>query len=180
MIQLDELTDDWKRGKNLIVTAAQRVPKSGGFADVKFVRQGDGLRIIGSRTGLSHPGMAYIIHRVLRLGGRFTLKIDGKPFHTADAKEWWNAAAVKPYGPDAKQYEKLRAAVVAKNQLYFYSWRPQNTTYLFGFRKHEQGQNAKEIAEFAKLVADKEREIDRLKKPVSRTYELIRVKKGNK
>ena len=30
-------------------------------------------------------------------------------------------------------------------------WRPQNETYLFGFRKHEQGKNAKEIAEFDPL-----------------------------
>ena len=49
--------------------------------------------------------------------------------------------------------EPLRVAIVAKNELFFYRWRPQNETYLFGFRKHEQGNNAKEIAEFDPLVA---------------------------
>jgi len=49
-----------------------------------------------------------------------------------------------------------------KNELYFYRWRPQNETYLFGFRKHEQGKNAREVAEFDPLVAAAEAEIDKL------------------
>ena len=49
--------------------------------------------------------------------------------------------------------EPLRQAIRKKNELYFHRWRPQNETYLFGFRKHEQGKNAKEIAEFDPLVA---------------------------
>ena len=56
--------------------------------------------------------------------------------------------------------------MIAKNRLYFHRWRPQNTTYLFGFRKHEQGNNAKEVAEFEKLVADREAEISKLKTKV--------------
>jgi lysophospholipase L1-like esterase len=54
---------------------------------------------------------------------------------------------------DWKQLDTLRVSVVAKNELFFHRWRPQNETYLFGFRKHEQGKNAKEIAEFDPLVA---------------------------
>jgi len=60
--------------------------------------------------------------------------------------------------------EPLRQAVIAKNQLFFYRWRPQNETYLFGFRKHEQGKNAKEVAEFDPLVAKAEEEIERIRK----------------
>jgi len=60
--------------------------------------------------------------------------------------------------------DPLRQAIIAKNQLYFYRWRPQNETYLFGFRKKEQGNNAKEIAEFDPLIAKAEAEIERLKK----------------
>ena len=55
-------------------------------------------------------------------------------------------------GPDFLQGEKLRAAVVEKNRLYFHRWRPQNETYLFGFRKHEQGRNAREIPLLDPLV----------------------------
>jgi hypothetical protein len=60
--------------------------------------------------------------------------------------------------------DPLRKAIIEKNQLFFYRWRPQNETYLFGFRKHEQGKNAKEVAEFDPLVAKAEEEIERLRK----------------
>lgn len=50
------------------------------------------------------------------------------------------------------RFERLRELIAEKNQLYFHRYRPQNETYLRGFRKHEQGQNAKEIAEFDALI----------------------------
>ena len=77
-------------------------------------------------------------------------------------------------GPDVEQTERLRQVVNAKNELYFYRWRPQNETYLFGFRKHEQGNNAREIPLFDPLVAAKEAEIAKLRVPVPHTYEIIR------
>ncbi len=64
----------------------------------------------------------------------------------------------------ARQSEPLRAAVLKKNEFFFHRFRPENATYLFGFRKHEQGQNAKEIPMFDPLIAQAEAEIDRLKK----------------
>jgi lysophospholipase L1-like esterase len=60
--------------------------------------------------------------------------------------------------------DTLRQAIVAKNELFFHRWRPQNETYLFGFRKHEQGRNAKEVAEFDPLVAKAEADIAKLLK----------------
>ena len=53
----------------------------------------------------------------------------------------------------------LRAKIVEKNQLFFHRWRPQNETYLFGFRKHEQGKNGAEIPQFDPLVVTAEAEI---------------------
>jgi lysophospholipase L1-like esterase len=67
-------------------------------------------------------------------------------------------------GFDPKQYEAVRKAVVKKNELVFHQWRPQNETYLFGFRKHEQGQNAKDIPAFEPLIADAEKDIRKLLK----------------
>ena len=55
--------------------------------------------------------------------------------------------------------EKLRQVIVEKNRLYFHRWRPQNETYLFGFRKHEQGKNAAEVPLFEPLVEAQEKEI---------------------
>jgi lysophospholipase L1-like esterase len=65
-------------------------------------------------------------------------------------------------GGYSEALEPVRQAIQKKNELYFHRWRPQNQTYLFGFRKHEQGRNAREIVEFDPLVAAAEAEIDKL------------------
>ena len=78
-------------------------------------------------------------------------------------------------GPDVEQAEQLRKVILAKNLLYFHRWRPQNETYLLGFRKHEQGQNAVEIPQFDPLVEAEEATIRELSIPVEREYELVRV-----
>ena len=83
--------------------------------------------------------------------GRYTLTIDGKPVATLDAGRWGSGVLIDR-GPESDQVERLRAAIIGKNRLYFYRWRPQNETYLFGFRKHEQGKNAREIPQFDPLV----------------------------
>ena len=65
-----------------------------------------------------------------------------------------------PAVPAGPAVEAVRAKVVAKNRLFFYRWRPQNETYLFGFRKNEQGKNAVEVAAFDPLVTAAEAEIN--------------------
>ena len=98
-------------------------------------------------------------HRPLTDNGvHFTA--DGYRFTAASFGE---ALGVPAEGADWKALEPLRKAVVAKNELYFYRWRPQNETYLFGFRKHEQGRNAKEVAEFDPMIGKAEDEIAKLK-----------------
>jgi lysophospholipase L1-like esterase len=81
------------------------------------------------------------------------------------ASEFGLYGPAPPYAAGNRRLEQIRQAVIAKNRLYFYRWRPQNETYLFGFRKHEQGKNAREIPLFDPLVAEKEQEIARLKEP---------------
>jgi len=60
-------------------------------------------------------------------------------------------------------WEPIRQLIIRKNELYFHQYRPQNDTYLFGFRKHEQGQNAKEMPEFTKLIEDLDAKINEMK-----------------
>jgi lysophospholipase L1-like esterase len=116
--------------------------------------------------------------RVLKIVGLkepCTLLIDGKEIASADVDGW--AKGVKIVGdPDVEQAEKLRLAIIEKNRLYFHRWRPQNETYLFGFRKHEQGKNSVEIPQFDPLVAKQEEEIAKLRVPVAHTYELRKAK----
>jgi len=54
------------------------------------------------------------------------------------------------------EFEAVRQRVAEKNALFFHRWRPANETYLFLFRRHEQGNNAVEIPQFDPLVAEAE------------------------
>ncbi len=105
--------------------------------------------------------------------GRYTLFANDQAVTAADA-EGWSRGVHDGFRDDLNQVEALRATINAKNEFYFYRWRPQNETYLLGFRKHEQGNNAREIPLFDPLVAAEEAEIARLKVPVSHEYELKR------
>jgi lysophospholipase L1-like esterase len=57
-------------------------------------------------------------------------------------------------------YAELKSAIIEKDRLFFHRWRPANETYLFLFRKHEQGQNAKEIPMFDPLILAQEKKIE--------------------
>ena len=65
--------------------------------------------------------------------------------------------------------EGFRQAILKKNDLFFHRTRPANSTYLFGFRKHEQGRNAVEIPQFDPLVDAVDAEIDALKRKIAQT-----------
>ena len=83
-----------------------------------------------------------------------------------------------PLGLRGDQAERLRKQIKEKSQLFFYRWRPQNWTYLYGFRKYEQGQNAKETPMFDPLIADLEEEISQTKTPVTYRVEIVPAKGG--
>lgn len=55
--------------------------------------------------------------------------------------------------------ESLLQLIRKKNELFFHRYRPQNVTYLFLFRKHEQGNNAVDIPKFDPLVKGLEEQI---------------------
>lgn len=89
--------------------------------------------------------------------------------HFTEAGYWDVAAALlKGLGleasvPSQAKLAPLRAIILEKNRLFFNTWRAQNETYIHGFRKHEQGQNAVEIPQFLPLIAEQEAEIAALK-----------------
>ena len=76
--------------------------------------------------------------------------------------------------PEDGSVPPLLASIRKKNEFFFYRWRPQNETYLFGFRKHEQGNNAKEVFEFDPLVTAEEKKIAELRLQIAAI-----VKKAN-
>ena len=99
------------------------------------------------------------------LGSKVAVPLD---VTTRDGKRY----AIGRVNPAA---DRLRELIVRKNELYFHRWRPQNITYLFGFRKHEQGNNAREIAQFDPLVQQLEAEISRLCRPYTLTVSVSPV-----
>lgn len=101
--------------------------------------------------------------------GDYELTIDGVRQRVASAAEW-GAGVALPSGPDFEQAEELRRLIVRKNELFFHRWRPQNETYLFLFRKHEQGNNAVEIPQFDPLIRAAEEEIATLSQPRSHRW----------
>jgi lysophospholipase L1-like esterase len=107
---------------------------------------------------------------------QFELQIDGKRVQVSVPRESPKLGVING-GPELEQGNKLRQTIIAKNELYFHRWRPANITYLFLFRKYEQGQNAREIPQFDPLVAEKEKEIAKLRVPVEHVYELVPAKK---
>ena len=105
--------------------------------------------------------------------GAYHVRIDGEQVCTADARQFERGLALF-VDPDARQAEELRRTIVGKNELYFHRHRPQNETYLFLFRKHEQGNNAVEVPQFEPLVEEKDQQIARLKRPAAHVYEVVR------
>lgn len=98
------------------------------------------------------------IQTALPAGGRLTengVHLSAAGYDAAAAV--FAAALGHPLSGDfAARTAGLREAVVEKNRLFFHRWRPANETYLFLFRRHEQGNNAVEIPRFDPLVEEAE------------------------
>ena len=116
------------------------------FVDLFGAMGGDEFDGKVSADGLTHDGLHFTQTGYRELAGQLAVGV---------------GYAVSPSGPLA---EKLREGIIEKNRLFFHRWRPANETYLFLFRKHEQGNNAKEIPQFDPIIEKREREIEELRK----------------
>jgi len=104
--------------------------------------------------------------------GDWELREGDKVVGKGTAAEWGKGCAVTLPG-DVERAEKLRKEVARKNREFFYRWRPQNETYLFGFRKHEQGQNAREIPQFDPIIEEAEKRMAALSQPEAHKLTLV-------
>ena len=152
------------------------------------VKESQGIKVTQTRAGQHGPQFTATL-RALPLDetrspflltitglkpGEYALEIDGREVVRWNHDDWAEGALFMG-GPDFEQSEKLQEAIREKNRLYFHRWRPQNVTYLFLFRKHEQGQNAQEVPLFDPLVEKQEKLIHELKQPKPHRYSLRRV-----
>ncbi len=125
---------------------------------VRFRLRREALAVAGDEAGGHWIDPAMVLAAAKLPEGRYELRVDGRrlPGDPRPAAEWARGVRLAG-GPDLEQVDRLRETINRKNRLFFHRWRPQNITYLFGFRKHEQGNNAVEIPRFDPLVAEQER-----------------------
>lgn len=125
----------------------------------------DAIRQLGEQRGYDFVDL-YAIGEKLATEGNIT----ANGIHpTADGfrrlgEAMLAALDVAPAAGASAHDDKLRQLIAAKNAEYFNYWRPQNDTYILGYRKKEQGRNAVEIPQFLPLVEAKEKEIRQLMK----------------
>lgn len=104
--------------------------------------------------------------------GRYDVNIDGEQTETASANE--RARYIQIDLPHTEQAHQLMQSIQKKNRMYFYQYRPQNETYLVGFREYEQGNNARELDLLDPLIGEMENDIGRLRVPREMRVQVTR------
>ena len=157
------LARNGKQNDNLKLYAAsiQKIAAARGanFVDL-FTAFGAGLPIHKqsqlTSDGLHLTSSGYLMFARLMENG---LGLKEKTWPAASNTGIYDPVVAPAPSAEAAPFEKVRKLIAEKNVQFFNKWRPQNETYLFLFRKHEQGRNAKEIPEFDPFIAEKETEI---------------------
>ncbi len=173
----------YSNAKSLEIGRGNAVKEAAGVS-VLGVESSEGdieLRLKDERLSLSPLSGDYSQNLKLALAnlprGNYELVYEGKAIATGSAQKWKRGIQLA-WEPSNDRAIQLREAVKRKNKHFFHQWRPQNETYLRGFRKHEQGQNAAEIPLFDQFIEMEEAKIDALKKPQAYTLVLRKVKGG--
>jgi lysophospholipase L1-like esterase len=153
--------------------------------DAKGKALGQGTTLSGLRASpdgaafqasdASLPGGGRLLRVEGLTPGKYALKIDGAAVATAPAEDWAKGVALTS-GPEFAQADKLRALIEEKNRHYFHYWRPQNDTYIFGFRRKEQGHLTAEFPKYPPILNDKDAEIAKLRVPAAHSYVLERAR----
>lgn len=106
--------------------------------------------------------------------GRYQWTLEGEVVADGTAEQWAKGVEVSGVGAD-RQRLALQKTAKEKDTLFMHQYRPQNETYLFLFRKHEQGNNAGEVLAFEKLTKQWDTAIQDLAKPKRYTWEWTRI-----
>ncbi|MGV3586248.1 MAG: GDSL-type esterase/lipase family protein [Adhaeribacter sp.] len=107
--------------------------------------------------------------------GIYTLTADDAPVITASAAQWKEGVAIRR-GASFSQAAQVRDLIFKKNQLFFQQYRPQNRTYILGFRAHEQGRHAKGLEDLNIIISYLEGQIAINRHPKAIVYQLTPLK----
>ncbi|MFL2927636.1 MAG: GDSL-type esterase/lipase family protein [Opitutales bacterium] len=104
--------------------ALQTFAKKGNvhFVDLFGAMGGGKLEKEASTKAFTHDGLHFTKHGYRELASQLALGL-GYEAIQSDTRT-----------------ENLRKGIIEKNRLFFHRWRPANETYLYLFRKHEQGE----------------------------------------
>jgi putative heme-binding domain-containing protein len=120
-----------------------------------------------------HTALAQRLPRVTikGLSGRYSLGLNGTNAVTATGKEWALGVVLT-----SAAAEKLRAAIVDRNQEFFYRWRAVNGEYIYGRRANPFGvvNFPGEMKELDAMVAAGDRHILTLNKAPALTFISLR------
>ncbi|NQZ60012.1 MAG: hypothetical protein HRT88_21375, partial [Lentisphaeraceae bacterium] len=158
----------------MLINALSKKGKSSHGQLGRIKKMGNGLSFLCKPKKLG----PFTSRRMLKISGlargNYQVMVDGKVILKASAAKL--AAGIES-SELLFQEKRIQQIITEKNQLFFHSWRPQNSTYLLGFRKKEQGKHSKELDEFLALIEVKEAQIKSLKKVRAYTWKITRVKK---
>ena len=115
------------------------------FVDLFGAMGGDKLEKEVSSKAFTHDGLHFTKHGYRELASQLALGLGYEAIQSDTLTE------------------NLRKGIIEKNRLFFHRWRPANETYLYLFRKHEQGNNAKEIPQFDPIIEKREKEIEAIR-----------------
>jgi lysophospholipase L1-like esterase len=107
--------------------------------------------------------------------GFYTLTSDGHQVLTASAKEWDKGVSIAA-GAAFIQSANLQEKIVKKNELVFHQYRPQNRTYILGFRSYEQGRHVKGLQDLNFIITWLEGQIALNRTPKPNVYQLTPTK----
>ena len=74
------------------------------------------------------------------------------------------------------QADALQEKIIKKNDLFFQQYRPQNRTYIVGFRSYEQGRHVKTLEDLNFIITWLEGQIALNRAPKSKVYQLTPIK----
>jgi lysophospholipase L1-like esterase len=116
--------------------------------------------------------------RLLKINGLkkgfYGLSTNGFEVVSASADQWAKGVAISQ-GPDFTEAERLQEMIVEKNKVFFHQYRPQNRTYILGFRSYEQGRHAKGLEDLSLIITYLEGQIAQHRMPKSSVYQLTQL-----
>lgn len=108
--------------------------------------------------------------------GTYALSSNGTLVAVGTAGSWAKGVALVQ-GPIMTQAMALQKTIIDKNLTFFHQYRPQNRTYIIGFRSYEQGRHAKDLAELSIVITWLESQIALNRMPVAQVYKLMKVER---